>query len=52
MLNLITIIRINPEKLDTVHKDESLQFADWVVTDEAQILGLAFGLNHEISFKM
>ena len=43
MLNLIAIIRVNPDKFSTVHKDEALQFADWVVEDEAQILIRDFG---------
>lgn len=43
MLNLIAIIRINPDKFNTVHKDEALAFADWVVEDEAQILIRDFG---------
>ena len=43
MLNLIAIIRVNPEKFPAIHKDEALQFADWVVGDEAQLLIRDFG---------
>ncbi|MBO6002961.1 MAG: tungsten ABC transporter permease, partial [Mailhella sp.] len=43
MLNLIAIIRVNPEKFPDVHKDAALKFADWVVGDEAQILIRDFG---------
>lgn len=43
MLNLIAIIRVNPEKFPAIHQDEALQFADWVVSDEAQLLIRDFG---------
>lgn len=43
MLNLIAIIRVNPEKFPQIHKAEALQFADWVVGDEAQTLIRDFG---------
>ncbi len=43
MLNLIAIIRVNPEKFPAIHKDEALKFADWVVGDEAQTLIRDFG---------
>lgn len=43
MLNLIAVIRVNPEKFPQVHKDEALQFADWLVSDEAQTLIRDFG---------
>lgn len=43
MLNLIAVIRVNPEKFPNIHKDEALKFADWVVGDEAQTLIRDFG---------
>ncbi len=43
MLNLIAVIRVNPEKFPQIHKDEALQFADWLVGDEAQTLIRDFG---------
>ncbi len=43
MLNLIAVIRVNPEKFPSIHKDEALQFADWVVGDEAQTIIRDFG---------
>ena len=43
MLNLIAVIRVNPEKFPDVHKDAAPKFADWVVSDEAQILIRDFG---------
>lgn len=43
MLNLIAIIRVNPERFPDIHKAEALQFADWLVSDEAQILIRDFG---------
>ncbi len=43
MLNLIAIIRVNPEKFPDIHKDAALKFADWVVGDEAQTLIRDFG---------
>ena len=43
MLNLIAVIRVNPEKFPDIHKDEALKFADWVVGDEAQTLIRDFG---------
>ncbi len=43
MLNLIAIIRVNPEKFPQIHKDEALKFADWVVEDEAQMIIRDFG---------
>ncbi len=43
MLNLIAIIRVNPEKFPDIHKDVALQFADWVVGDEAQTIIRDFG---------
>ena len=43
MLNLIAIIRVNPEKFPSVHKEEALKFADWVVSDEAQMIIRDFG---------
>ena len=38
MLNLIAIIRVNPDKFPQVHKDAALKFADWLVGDEAQTI--------------
>ncbi len=43
MLNLIALIRVNPERFGSVHKDEALKFADWVVGDEAQMIIRDFG---------
>lgn len=43
MLNLIAVIRVNPEKFPDIHKDEALKLADWVVGDEAQMLIRDFG---------
>ena len=43
MLNLIAIIRVNPDKFPQVHKDAALKFADWLVGDEAQIIIRDFG---------
>ena len=43
MLNLIAVIRINPEKFPAIHKEEALKFADWVVGDEAQTIIRDFG---------
>ncbi len=43
MLNLIALIRVNPERFKTVNKDEALKFADWVVQDEAQTIIRDFG---------
>lgn len=43
MLNLIAVIRVNPEKFPQIHKDEALKFADWLVGDEAQTLIRDFG---------
>ena len=43
MLNLIAIIRVNPERFPGVHKDAALKFADWLVGDEAQTLIRDFG---------
>ncbi len=43
MLNLIAIIRVNPEKFPAIHQNEALRFADWVVSDEAQVLIRDFG---------
>ncbi len=43
MLNLIALIRVNPERFKTIHKDEALKFADWVVGDEAQKIIRDFG---------
>lgn len=43
MLNLIAVIRVNPAKFPQIHKDVALQFADWVVSDEAQTLIRDFG---------
>ena len=43
MLNLIAVIRVNPDKFPNVNKAEALQFADWVVGDEAQTLIRDFG---------
>ena len=43
MLNLIAIIRVNPAKFPAIHKDEALRFADWVVSDEAQMIIRDFG---------
>ena len=43
MLNLIAIIRVNPDKFPQVHKDAALKFADWLVGDEAQTIIRDFG---------
>lgn len=43
MLNLIAVIRINPDKFPNVSKNEALQFADWLVADEAQTIIRDFG---------
>lgn len=36
MLNLIAIIRVNPEKFPTVNAQGAIQLADWLVSAEAQ----------------
>lgn len=36
MLNYIALIRVNPEKFPNVYVDGALQFADFLVSDEAQ----------------
>lgn len=43
MLNLIAIIRVNPDRFPTVNKDAALKFADWLVGDEAQTIIRDFG---------
>ena len=45
MLNLIAVIRVNPEKFPKLHKDTALRFADWLVDDEAQTLIRDFGVD-------
>ena len=45
MLNLIAIIRVNPDKFPQLHKDEAKKFADWVVSEKAQILIRDFGVD-------
>lgn len=45
MLNLIALIRVNPAKLPDLHAMEALQFADWLVGDEAQTLIKNFGVD-------
>ena len=44
LLNLIAIIRVNPEKFPGLNVDAAMAFADWLETDEAQMLIKDFGV--------
>lgn len=45
MLNLIAIIRVNPEKFPQVNAKGALQLADWLVGEEAQGIIKTFGVD-------
>ncbi len=44
LLNLIAVIRVNPEKFKGLNTDAALAFADWLEGDEAQNLIKDFGV--------
>ena len=44
LLNFIAIIRVNPAKYPQINVDGAKEFADWLVSDEAQTLIKQFGV--------
>jgi tungstate transport system substrate-binding protein len=45
LLNYIAVIRVNPARFPKVNADGARRFADWLVSDEAQELIKAFGVD-------
>jgi tungstate transport system substrate-binding protein len=45
LLNYIAVIRVNPARLPEVNADGALRFADWLVSEEAQRIIQAFGVD-------
>jgi tungstate transport system substrate-binding protein len=45
LLNYIAVIRVNPARFPRVNADGARRFADWLVSDEAQRLIAAFGVD-------
>ncbi len=44
LLNLIAVIRVNPSKFQGLNADEALAFADWLESEEAQLIIKNFGV--------
>jgi tungstate transport system substrate-binding protein len=45
LLNYIAVIRVNPARFPRVNADGARRLADWLVSDEAQQLIKAFGVD-------
>ena len=44
LLNLIAVIRVNPAKFEGLNADAALAFADWLESEEAQLIIKNFGV--------